>query len=63
MLYLDLAAAMIEAADDGEGRYDGRNVGVVNTGGRARFPTGTFFEHADCSMEPRVRRLLTLVLL
>ncbi len=39
--YLDLAAAMIEAADDQDGRYDGRNVGVVNTGGRARFPTGT----------------------
>lgn len=39
--YLDLAAAMIEAADDVEGRYDGRNVGVVNTGGRARFPAGT----------------------
>lgn len=39
--YLDLAAAMIEAADDDDGRYDGRNVGVVNTGGRAKFPIGT----------------------
>ena len=39
--YLDLAAAMIEAADDPDGRYDGRNVSVVNTGGRARFPMGT----------------------
>lgn len=41
--YLDLAAAMIEAADDEDGRYEGRNVGVVNTGGRASFPTGTPF--------------------
>lgn len=39
--YLDLAAGMIEAADDPDGRYDGRNVSVVNTGGRARFPLGT----------------------
>ncbi|RMD40959.1 hypothetical protein DV735_g4143, partial [Chaetothyriales sp. CBS 134920] len=39
--YLDLAAAMIEAADDGEGRYDMRNVSVVNTGGSAAFPSGT----------------------
>ncbi|KAL9111228.1 MAG: hypothetical protein Q9227_004306 [Pyrenula ochraceoflavens] len=40
--YLDLAAAMIEAADDGEGRWDGRNVGVCNgDGGRAKFPWGT----------------------
>ena len=39
--YLDLAAAMVEAADDREGRYDGRNVSVVNTNGRAKFPTGT----------------------
>ncbi|KAK0644863.1 Monooxygenase mdpK [Lasiodiplodia hormozganensis] len=39
--YLDLAAAMIEAADDPDGRYDMRNVGVVNTGGGAQFPRGT----------------------
>ncbi|KAL5356057.1 hypothetical protein BJX96DRAFT_185540 [Aspergillus floccosus] len=39
--YLDLAAAMIEAADDPDGRYDFRNVGVVNTGGKAKFPRGT----------------------
>lgn len=39
--YLDLAAGMIEAADDEEGRYDARNISVVNTNGKARFPTGT----------------------
>jgi putative NADH-flavin reductase len=39
--YLDLAAAMIEAADDPDGLYDMKNVGVVNTGGSAKFPPGT----------------------
>lgn len=39
--YLDLAAAMIEAADDEEGRYDLRNVSVVPTNGPAKFPAGT----------------------
>ena len=39
--YLDLAAAMIEAADDPDGQYDLKNVGVVNTGGKAKFPRGT----------------------
>ncbi|KAH8597593.1 hypothetical protein B0O99DRAFT_80223 [Bisporella sp. PMI_857] len=39
--YLDLAAAMIEAADDEEGQYDFRNVSVANTNGRAKFPSGT----------------------
>ncbi|KAL8792407.1 MAG: hypothetical protein Q9195_005021 [Heterodermia aff. obscurata] len=41
--YLDLAAGMIEAADDEEARYDGRNVGVVNAkrGVGAKFPRGT----------------------
>ncbi|KAK4168181.1 hypothetical protein QBC43DRAFT_115642 [Cladorrhinum sp. PSN259] len=41
--YLDLSAAMIEAADDSEGQYDGRNVGVVNAkrGVGAAFPRGT----------------------
>jgi putative NADH-flavin reductase len=41
--YLDLSAGMIEAADDEEGRYDGRNVGVVNKkrGVGAKFPRGT----------------------
>ncbi|ROV91863.1 hypothetical protein VMCG_09184 [Cytospora schulzeri] len=39
--YLDLAAAMIEAVDDEDGRYDLKNVSVVNTNGKARFPTGT----------------------
>ncbi|KAK0729554.1 putative NAD-dependent epimerase/dehydratase [Lasiosphaeris hirsuta] len=39
--YLDLAAAMIEAADDDEGLYDRRNVSVVNTNGKPKFPSGT----------------------
>lgn len=39
--YLDLAAAMIEAVDDEDGRYDLKNVSVVNTNGKAKFPTGT----------------------
>ncbi|KAI0192436.1 hypothetical protein F4808DRAFT_475810 [Astrocystis sublimbata] len=39
--YLDLAAAMIEAADEEEGRYDMRNIGVANTNGAAKFPRGT----------------------
>lgn len=39
--YLDLAAAMIEAADDPTGQFDSRNVGVVNTNGAASFPSGT----------------------
>jgi len=41
--YMDLANGMIEAANDEEGRYDGRNVGVVNKvkGQGARFPAGT----------------------
>ncbi|ORY69635.1 NAD-dependent epimerase/dehydratase [Pseudomassariella vexata] len=39
--YLDLAAAMAEAVDDEDGKYDGRNVGVVNTNGKAKFPAGT----------------------
>lgn len=40
--YLDLAAGMVEAVDDEDGRYDMQNVSVVNTmGGKARFPSGT----------------------
>lgn len=41
--YADLAAAMVETAQDDEGRYDGLNVGVVNKerGVGARFPRGT----------------------
>lgn len=41
--YLDLSAAMIEAANDEQGQYDGRNVAVVNKkrGEGARFPPGT----------------------
>ena len=39
--YLDLAAAMIEAADDKEGKYEMKNVSVVNTNGSAKFPSGT----------------------
>ncbi|KAL9135550.1 MAG: hypothetical protein Q9175_003258 [Cornicularia normoerica] len=39
--YLDLAAAMVEAANDNDDRYDMKNVSVVNTGGKAAFPRGT----------------------
>ncbi len=39
--YLDLAAGMIEAANDEDGRYDMKNVGVVNVNGGAKFPRGT----------------------
>lgn len=41
--YLDLSAGMIEAAQASEGRYEGRNVGVVNAqrGVGAKFPSGT----------------------
>jgi len=39
--YLDLAAAMIEAADEPNGRYDRKNVSVVCTNGAAKFPAGT----------------------
>lgn len=39
--YLDLSAAMIEAADDTEGRFDMKNVSVVNKNGSAKFPSGT----------------------
>ncbi|KAK3680676.1 NAD-dependent epimerase [Podospora appendiculata] len=37
----DLAAAMVDVADDAEGRWDGKNVSVVNTHGAAKFPTMT----------------------
>lgn len=36
--YLDLAAGMVEAAEDPEGRYDMKDVTVNNIGGSARFP-------------------------
>ncbi|PHH92980.1 hypothetical protein CDD83_2813 [Cordyceps sp. RAO-2017] len=39
--YLDLAAAMIEAVDDEDGRYDLKNVSVVNATAKAGFPKGT----------------------
>jgi putative NADH-flavin reductase len=39
--YLDLAAGMLEAADDNTSIYNGRDVSIVNTGGRAKFPRGT----------------------
>lgn len=39
--YLDLAAGMIEAANDENGQYDLKNISVVNTNGRAKFPSGT----------------------
>ena len=38
--YLDLAAGMIEAGDDPEGRWDMQNVGVCYTNGRASAPKG-----------------------
>lgn len=39
--YPDLAAAMLEAADDPTGKYDMKNVSVCNTNGSAAFPKGT----------------------
>lgn len=36
--YLDLAAAMVEATDDPESRYDMQDVSVNNIGGSAKFP-------------------------
>ena len=41
--YLDLSAGMIEAAEDNVGRYEGRNVCVVNQkrGAGAKLPRGT----------------------
>lgn len=41
--YLDLSAGVIEAAQDPEGRYEGRKVGVVNAkrGVGAKFTKGT----------------------
>jgi putative NADH-flavin reductase len=38
--YLDLAAAMIEAVDDREGKYDMKNVGVTYLKEQAKFPRG-----------------------
>lgn len=39
--YLDIAAGMIETAQDPQGRWDNKNVGVVNANGKAKFPPGT----------------------
>lgn len=39
--YPDLAAAMLEAADDPTGRYDMKNISVCNTNGSAAFPKNT----------------------
>jgi nucleoside-diphosphate-sugar epimerase len=39
--YLDLAAGMIEAVEDPQGRYDLRNVCVNPVNGKASFPPGT----------------------
>jgi len=39
--YLDIAGGMIEAALDPDGRWDNKNVGVVNANGKAKFPPGT----------------------
>ncbi|KAK9327444.1 hypothetical protein V1520DRAFT_393870 [Lipomyces starkeyi] len=36
--YLDLSAAMVEAADDPDNRYDMKDVTVHNTAGSAKFP-------------------------
>lgn len=38
--YADLAAAMIEAATDPDGRWDMRNVGVISVNGPAKSPPG-----------------------
>ena len=39
--YLDLAAAMIEAVDDPQSRFDMKDVSVVNKNGAAKLPPGT----------------------
>ncbi|KAK4496174.1 hypothetical protein PRZ48_012154 [Zasmidium cellare] len=39
--YLDIAAGMIESADAIDGKWDNKNVGIVNAGGKAKFPAGT----------------------
>ncbi|KAL6702823.1 hypothetical protein ACN47E_000909 [Coniothyrium glycines] len=39
--YLDIAAGMLETANEPEGRWDNKNVGVVNAGRKAKFPAGT----------------------
>jgi putative NADH-flavin reductase len=39
--YFDLAAAMMEVAEDVEGQYDMKNVSVKNAGKGAKFPSGT----------------------
>ncbi|KAI0403085.1 hypothetical protein F4802DRAFT_573002 [Xylaria palmicola] len=36
--YMDLAAGMVEAADDVDNRYDMKDVSVKNTNGSAKFP-------------------------
>ena len=38
--YLDLAASMIEAADESGTVYDNRNVSICNVNGSAKFPSG-----------------------
>ncbi|KAL4995982.1 hypothetical protein BDV10DRAFT_122795 [Aspergillus recurvatus] len=38
--YVDLAAAMVEAADDQDGKYEMQNVGVVSVHGPAKAPAG-----------------------
>jgi hypothetical protein len=38
--YLDLAAGMIEAADDPDGKWDMKNVGVLYSGETLQFPRG-----------------------
>lgn len=41
--YLDLAAGMVEAAEDSDNRYDMKNVSVNNSGGSAKVPPGLPF--------------------
>jgi peptidyl-tRNA hydrolase len=39
--YADLAAGMLEAANDPSDRWNGLNVSVINANGKAKFPPGT----------------------
>lgn len=39
--YVDLAAGMIEAASDTSDQWDGKNVGVINAGRKAKFERST----------------------
>ncbi|EJP67852.1 StcQ-like protein [Beauveria bassiana ARSEF 2860] len=39
--YLDVAAGMLEAANEPEGKWSKKNVGIINANGKAKFPAGT----------------------